>query len=100
MNYAKECDNKGSFDVKVEDDAPPAPIRESRFKLEPSKKKPGWWVVTDTENLVVITFEEHRFHETQHIVPLADSTPEALTLAAALREVADWLRAKHYDLLF
>ena len=100
VKYYEETNGKGSFDVKVEDDAPPAPIREGRFKIEPSKKKEGWWVVTDTDNLIVISFEEHRFHETQHIVPLADSTPEALTLATALREVADWLRAKHYDLIF
>lgn len=100
VNYAKECEGKGSFDVKVEEDAPPAPIREGRFRMERSQKKSGWWVVTDTENLIVITFEEHRFHETQHIVPLSDGAPEALTLATALREVAAWLREKHYDLIF
>ena len=25
---------------------------------------PGWWVVTDTDNLVVIRFKEHEFNET------------------------------------
>ena len=100
MEYVKERHGKGSFDVKVEDAEPPAPIREGRFRMEPSQKKAGWWVVTDLDNLVVITFEAHRFHETQHITPLDDKTPDALALATSLRECADWRRAEHYELIF
>lgn len=100
VEYVNEKGRKGSFNVKVEEMEPPAPIREGRFLLQPSQKKANCWVVTDTDNLVVITFETHRFHETQHITPLADKTPDALDLASALRECADWLRAEHYDLIF
>ena len=37
----------------------------SRFKLEKSKEKQGWWVLTDTANLVVVQFKEHCFNEEQ-----------------------------------
>lgn len=100
VNYRKECGGKGSFNVKVEDMAPPPPIRKGRFRVEPSKKKKGWWVVTDLDNLVVITFKEHHFHETQRITPLNDTTPDPLELATVLRECAEWLRAEQYDLIF
>lgn len=30
-------------------------------------KEPGWWVVTDTENLVVLKFQEHHFNETEMV---------------------------------
>lgn len=42
----------------------------NRFKLEKSKEQPGWWVLTDTENLVVIKFEEHKYNETQKYICL------------------------------
>ncbi|MBR1800650.1 MAG: hypothetical protein IJ767_04045 [Bacteroidaceae bacterium] len=92
--------HKGTIKVKVEETGPLPPIREGRFKLQPSQKKAGWWVATDTDNLVVVTFEEHNFHKTQHIVPLEEKTPEPLALATSLREMADWLREKHYNLIF
>lgn len=45
----------------------------NRFKLEKSQDYPGWWVLTDTENLIVCKFEEHRFNETQQLTILEDS---------------------------
>lgn len=36
-----------------------------RFKLEKSKIDEDWWVITDTDNLVVIKFKEHMFDETK-----------------------------------
>ena len=44
-----------------------------RFKLEKSTQQSGWWVLTDTENLVVVRFEEHKFNETQKVTVLEDS---------------------------
>lgn len=38
-----------------------------RFKLEKSKIDEDWWVITDTDNLVVIKFKEHMFNKTQKI---------------------------------
>ena len=94
--------SKGSvFEVDVIEDRKGSPVREGRFRLEPSRKKQGWWVVIDTEKLILISFQEHRFHETQDIKPLCeDLLPDALSTATALREAADWLRENHYDLLF
>ena len=35
-------------------------------------KEPGWWVVTDTENLVVLKFQERKFNKTQQVTMLED----------------------------
>lgn len=37
-----------------------------KYTIQESKD-PGWWVVTDTENLVVLKFQEHKFNETQMV---------------------------------
>ena len=52
-------------------------------------KDPGWWVVTDTENLAVLKFQEHRFNETQMVTMLEDCNLSALQLARVMREMAD-----------
>lgn len=44
-----------------------------RFKLERSVETPGWWVLTDMVNLVVVRFEEHKFFGTQKVSVLDDS---------------------------
>lgn len=71
-----------------------------RFVLQPSQE-PGFWVATDTEHLIVIKFQEHRFNETQKITLLNGdkfaSDEEALRVATYLRELADWLRDNHYN---
>lgn len=45
----------------------------TRFRLEQSTEQPGWWVLTDTENLVVIRFQEHQFNDTQKVTVLDES---------------------------
>lgn len=40
--------------------------------LQRSVKRPGWWVVADRDNLIVIFFEEHRYNETKEVVFLID----------------------------
>lgn len=40
--------------------------------LQRSVKRPGWWVVADRDNLIVIFFEEHRYNETKEVVFLVD----------------------------
>lgn len=71
-----------------------------RFILQPSKK-PGFWVATDKERGIVITFKEHEYNDTQHITLLGgntfSSTEQAMAIPTALREIADWLRKEHYD---
>lgn len=60
------------------------------------------WVATDTENGIVLRFENHRFNDTVRCTPLlADGRePTAIELATAIRELADWLRESHYDKIF
>lgn len=74
----------------------------SRFQIEPSTREQGWWVCTDTENLIVCRFENHRFNETQQFTILEDSKFQPVTastaslLARITREMGDWLRSNHY----
>ena len=42
-----------------------------KYTIQESKE-PGWWVVTDTENLVVVKFKEHEYNETQQTTMLED----------------------------
>jgi hypothetical protein len=35
---------------------------EKRFLLERSNEMDGWWVLTDTENLVVLKFKERELN--------------------------------------
>ena len=67
-----------------------------KYTLRESKE-PGWWVVTDTENLVVLKFQEHKFNETQKVTMLEDSNLSALQLARMKREIGDWVAAHHID---
>lgn len=40
--------------------------------LQRSVKRPGWWVVADRDNLIVVLFEEHKYAETKEVVFLID----------------------------
>lgn len=75
-----------------------------RYKLEPSQLKSGWWVCTDTENLLVCTFEEGRFNDTQKFTDLeGDDTFKSMDdVMAHLRvmcEMSDWLAINHYKIV-
>ena len=72
-----------------------------RFILEKSQLTKGWWVLTDTVNLVVITFEEGRFNETQKVTQLEGgenytSMNDVMTQVRIIREMSDWLAVNHY----
>ena len=65
--------------------------------------KEGWWVLTDTVNLVVITFEEGRFNETQKITPIEGGENytlmnEVMAQVRIIREMSDWLAINHYKI--
>ncbi len=73
-----------------------------RFKLEKSQD-PGWWVLTDTENLIVCKFKEHEFNESQHISILEDSmfvdrTDCASKLAHIMMEIGDYMFSHWYSI--
>lgn len=74
-----------------------------RFRLEKSKLTKGWWVLTDTVNLVVITFEEGRFNETQKITQIEGgenytSMNDVMAQVRIIREMSDWLAINHYKI--
>lgn len=72
-----------------------------RFVLQNSQLKPNHSVCTDTENLIVCTFENHKFNDTQEFKQLEDFNPDNyMQLAKIVREMADWLRENHYDIVF
>lgn len=69
-----------------------------RFIIQQSELQEKSWVCTDTENLIVCTFEEKQFNETQQFTFVEEvKNPNANQIAKALREMADWLRANHYS---
>ena len=75
-----------------------------RFKLEKSQDLPGWWVLTDTENLVVIRFKEHEFNETQKVSILENSRfygsaeDMAKELAHIMAEMGDYMYSHWYSI--
>ena len=40
--------------------------------LKRSVERPGWWILADRDNLIVVLFEEHKYHETKEVVFLID----------------------------
>lgn len=75
-----------------------------RFKLEQSKDLPGWWVLTDTDNNIVIRFKDKFYNDTQKVSVLDDDALEkiggAQGLAHALREMGEWVVKHHGDIAF
>lgn len=76
----------------------------NRYKLEPSQLKKGWWVCTDTENLLVCTFEEGRFNDTQKFTDLEGndtfkSMDDVMAHLRIMREMSDWLAINHYKIV-
>ena len=74
-----------------------------RFRLERSQQIENWWVLTDTENLVVVRFQEGKFNETQKITDLEGndtftSMDEVMMKIRIMREMSDWLAINHYKI--
>ena len=75
----------------------------NRFILEKSKDHNGWWVLTDTVNLVVVRFEEHKFNETQRISILEESKFSSTKdcageLSKIMREMGDYMFSHWYSI--
>ena len=74
-----------------------------RFRLERSQQIENWWVLKDTENLVVIRFQEGKFNETQKFTDLEGndtftSMDEVMMKIRIMREMSDWLAINHYKI--
>lgn len=71
-----------------------------KYILQKSNARPDGWVLTDTENGLVLTFQEGLFNESQNVVLLNDiANPDALTLARIVREMSEYMLANHKELL-
>lgn len=71
----------------------------SKYILQKSTQ-PNKWVLTDTENGVVITFEQGKFNDTQKVAMLEDTNKTAEELAKILKEMGEWAVKHHADKLF
>ena len=74
-----------------------------RFILEKSQDLPGWWVLTDAENLVVLKFKEHEFNESQQVTFIDEdkSVIEKLGaqgIAQILREMGNYMFTHWYSI--
>ena len=74
-----------------------------RFILEKSQDLPGWWALTDAENLVVLKFKEHEFNESQQVTFIDEdkSVIEKLGaqgIAQILREMGDYMFTHWYSI--
>ena len=77
-------------------------MSKERFVLQPSKEMQDGWVATDTENGIVLRFENHKLEQTKRCTPLLTDgrEPTAIELATAIRELPDWLKEEHNDKVF
>lgn len=65
-----------------------------RYKLTKHSTRPQWWVLADTENNIVLQFEQHRYNETQQVSLLDETNVSpnlAQELAKIMREMGDWV---------
>lgn len=70
-----------------------------KYRLNESET-PGWWVLTDIENMVVIRFREHEFNETQKVSLLDESRVNPMALPRIMREMGDWIAQNHMEKVF
>lgn len=71
-----------------------------RYILQKSEKK-EWWVCTDTEFGIVLRWREHHLNDEQEATVLDDEPKHsAQEYARAAREMGDWLKRNHYNLIF
>lgn len=69
--------------------------------IQQSSTQPNSWVLTDTENSVVIVFEDGRFNETQKVTMLEDAPKlSPIDLARIVRKLGEWGARHHGSKLF
>jgi len=68
-----------------------------RFIVKQSDSDPRKWELYDRENEIVVVWEDRRFNDTQKVTLLNDMKVNALSLAAIMREIGDYLATTHRD---
>lgn len=77
-----------------------------RFILQESQELPGWWILTDIENEVVVKFKDKDFNGTQKVTPLNDDSITlervggAHGLSRVMREIGNYMARYHGDIAF
>ena len=66
-----------------------------KFIIQKSSTQPNGWVLTDTVNKVVITFEDGLFNESQKVTLLEDSSATAENLAHIVGAMREWVARHH-----
>lgn len=66
-----------------------------KFIIQKSSTQPDGWVLTDTENKVVITFEDGLFNESQKVTLLEDSLVTTEELTHIVSEMRNWVARHH-----
>lgn len=67
----------------------------SKYIIQKSSTQPKGWVLTDTENKVVITFQDGQFNESQKVTLLEDSTATAEEFAHIVGAMGEWAARHH-----
>ena len=70
-----------------------------KFIIQKSSTQPKGWVLTDTENKVVITFQDGQFNESQKVTLLEDSTATAEELARIVGAMGEWVTSSRKQVL-
>ena len=72
-----------------------------RYEFSEHTERLGWYAVTDTKWMFTCEFQEHQFNDTQKFIDLGMlGGKDAQTVAAAMRELGDWLYLHHYSECF
>lgn len=78
-----------------------------KYLIQQSSTQPNGWVITDTENLVVVRFEDGKFNDTQKVSILDDSRLKDLPAseiaekcAKIMQELGTWAARHHGSKLF
>ena len=90
-------DDVKNVDISYIGEYKDVPDDPQRFVLSPSQERDGWLVAADRKTNMVFIFMEGGFPDSVEYKPLEDMSP--LDCATAVRELGDWLRLYHPDVL-
>lgn len=97
VEFIASHDDVKSVDISYIGEYKDVPDDPNRFVLAPSEEREGWIVAADRKTNMVFIFMEGVFPDSVEYKPLESMTP--LDAATAVRELGDWLRLYHADLL-
>lgn len=73
----------------------------NKYVIQKSSTQPNGWVLTDTEEGIVVRFEDGKYNETQKVIILEDKpNPSAVELARVMREMGEWAVKYHSSKCF